>query len=99
MLPISTSSEEDWRSAEPPPRGAETAEWASDPRERATDLAGEDLLDPAANHTSAAAAPPRRKRGQHREERWWKLPPQRELSRSEAYAVAFSQNADSRLSL
>ncbi len=52
---------------------------------------------PASNPTSAAAAPPRRKRGQHREERWWRLPPQREPSGSEAYAVEISHNADSRL--
>ncbi len=42
MLSTSTSSEEDRRSAEPTPQGEEAAERASDPRERAVDLAGEE---------------------------------------------------------
>ncbi len=70
--------------------GEETAERASDPRERVLDLMGKvgarpSLFpppDPSAIPMSAATAPPRRKRGRHREERWWKLPPQREPSES-----------------
>ncbi len=77
MLSTSTSSEEDRRSAEPTPQGEEAAERASDPRERAVDLAGEeeDNYSPRLHSLRQIQLQtpriPRRKWGQHREERWW----------------------------
>ncbi len=50
--------------------------------------------DPSATPTSTATAPPWHNRSRHREERRWKLPPQREVSGSEAYTVE-SSRADS----
>ncbi len=43
--------------------------------------------DPSAIPTSTATTPLRQKRSRYSKERWWKLPPQREFSGSEAYAV------------
>ncbi len=79
---------------EPAPRGEETAERASDPRERAEDLAGEegdrDSLV-SIPFTRSNCLPPR----ENREERWRRLPPQREPSGSEAYAGEAAHNAGS----
>ncbi len=94
-------SEEDRRSAEPTLWQEKTADQASNPRELAVDLAGEEedrdppVSIPSARSTNAAAALPRRKQGQHREEPWWRLPPRREPSGSEVYAVVTAHNADS----
>ncbi len=78
----------------PPSEGKKTAEWASDPREWAMDLAGEDRdRDPPVSIPSA-------KSNYEPHECWgvcWrKLPPRRELSGSEVYAVGTAQNAGSR---
>ncbi len=52
--------------------------------------------DPSAISTNTATAPPWRKRGRHHKQSCWKLPPQREVSGSEAYAVKATHNAGSR---